>query len=310
MIYRILSLDGGGLRGLITAILLQRIEQATPGFLASVDLFVGTSTGGILALALAAGRSPQEIIDLYEQRGAMIFKDSLWDNIHDLGKTIGADYDNKDLKKGLQDVFGAKKLSQLGRKVAVPAFDLDNEAPSAAERSWSPKIFHNFTGSDSDGARLAADVALYTSSAPTYFPSADGYVDGGVFANNPSMVGVVQAMDTRNQPGERAELSDIRLFSVGTGVTPTFIKGARLDWGYAQWAKPLINLLMDGVSEVADFQCKQILGVDHYRRLQVVFGPNERVEMDDVKKLPRMREIAEAADITATATWVQTGFLA
>ncbi len=225
--YKILSLDGGGLRGLITARMLQRLndDPDITGWLNKVDLVAGTSTGGILALGLAAGKSPQEICNLYKNKGPEIFDDSIWDDIRDLGKTVGAEYSNKALKKELRAIFGATTLAQLSKKVAIPTFDLDNEATDTSQRSWKPKIFHNFVGSDSDGASLASDVALYTSSAPTYFPSANGYIDGGVFANNPSLVAVAQAISQSNKPAERASIDDVALLSVGTGISLTYIKG-------------------------------------------------------------------------------------
>jgi patatin-like phospholipase/acyl hydrolase len=305
MPYRILSLDGGGLRGLISAVLLSRLEAARPGFIASIDLFAGTSTGGILALGLAAGLPPGDIARLYEQHGADIFDDSLWDNLRDFGKSIGADYDNRRLAKHLRDIFGTRTLKDLPKRVVLCAFDLDNQAKPPDTRRWSPKIFHNFPGSDSDGLVPIVNAALYTSAAPTYFPSVDGYIDGGVFANNPSMVAIAQALDARNRPHAARSLDDIQLLSLGTGEAPAYIQGSRLNWGTAQWIKPLLQILMDGVSGIAHFQCAQILG-DNYHRLQVPFAPREVIEMDDVKKLPRMRALAESQDLTPTLHWIQT----
>jgi len=305
--YRILSLDGGGLRGIITAILLERLEISCPGFLASVDLFVGTSTGGILALALAAGMPPSTLVDLYETKGAKIFRKSVGRELRSLGKLVGAEYDNRNLHEILNQTFGSKRLADLDRKVAIPAFRLDTKDRYAdgEERCWRPKIFHNYEGFDSDENELVADVALYTASAPTYFPASDGFIDGGVVANNPSMVAVAQALDFRCQPLDVVprQLGDLVLLSVGTGVSLTYVKGDRLDWGVAQWARPLINILMDGVSEVADFQCRQILG-ERYERLQTVFKQDDKVPMDGVAKIPSMIEYANATPTEGTVGWL------
>jgi patatin-like phospholipase/acyl hydrolase len=303
--YRILSLDGGGLRGLITARLLHRLNNAPgiSGWLDRVDFYAGTSTGGILALGLAIGKSPDEICNLYKNKGREIFDDSIWDDIRDLGKTVGADYANKNLKKELRKTFGATKLSDISKKVAIPTFDLDNEAASPSRRTWKPKIFHNFTGNDSDGDALAADVALYTSAAPTYFPSADGYIDGGVYANNPSIVAIAQAISQGNTVSERARLDDLVMLSVGTGVSLTYIRGKNLNWGYAQWIKPLINVLMDGVAGISDYQARQLLD-DRYHRLQIVFDPSETIPMDAVNKLDRMDEIGSGYDLSKTIQWI------
>lgn len=307
--YRILSLDGGGLRGLITARLLARLNAhpQVAGWLNTVDLFAGTSTGGILALGLASGKTPEEICTVYKERGGVIFDDSIWDNLRDLGKTVGADYSSKGLKAELKAVFGDLKLRDITRKVAIPTFDLDNEEV-AAKRTWKPKIFHNFKGADSDGEQLVAHIAQYTSSAPTYFPSADGYIDGGVFANNPSIVALAQAISRRNQPAERAALHEVVMLSLGTGVSLTYIKGQALDWGYAQWAQPLINVLMDGVAGISDYQARQLLD-DRYHRLQIVFKPNETIALDAVDKLDRMDEIATGHPLQETVDWLRDVWL-
>lgn len=303
--YRILSFDGGGLRGLITARMLQRLNSdiAILEWMNKVNLLVGTSTGGILALGIAAGKKLEDICNLYKNKGKKIFDDSIWDNICDLGKTIGADYSNNALKSELRAFFGNVTLAQLGKKVAIPTFDLDNEELDLTKRSWKPKIFHNFAGNNSDGDNLASSIALYTSSAPTYFPSADGFIDGGVFANNPSLVALAQAISQLNDPKERANIDEVVLLSVGTGVNLTYITGNALDWGYAQWTKPLINILMDGVSGISDYQAKQLLG-DRYHRLQVVFDPGESIPMDAVEKIDRMDQIGANYDFSKTKEWI------
>lgn len=142
----ILSLDGGGLRGLITALILQRLEQARPGFLDHFDLITGTSTGALLALALARGMTPSEIARIYETRASEIFRDSLLDNVRDLGKSVGAQYQNKGLIRVLGDVFGEGTLGDLRKRVAICAFDLDNELPDPKQRSWAPKDFSQLSG--------------------------------------------------------------------------------------------------------------------------------------------------------------------
>lgn len=302
-IYRILSLDGGGIRGLLTAILLERLETEVPGWLDKADLMTGTSTGGIIALGLAHGLKPKELRELYEKKGPAIFDDSWWDDVKDIGAVLGSDYDNKNLTKELRMIFGTTKLKDLRKKVLVPAFDLDNEDKDPKDRSWKPKFFHNFPGDDSDGEELAMKVALYTSAAPTYFPTVDGYIDGGVFANNPSMAALAQTQDSRsfqNPPG----LDEIVLLSIGTGRSLFRIEGKNLDWGYAQWAKPLINIMMDGVAGVSDYQCRQILG-DNYLRISPAFPPDKAIPLDAVKDIPELVSFAVSVDITETIRWLR-----
>jgi patatin-like phospholipase/acyl hydrolase len=149
-------------------------------------------------LGLAHGLTPAELHAFYYQKGKRIFDDSWLDDIRDLGGLTGADYDNHHLKEELANIFGDTLLKLLGKKVLIAAFDLDNEATDEAQRHWKPKFFHNFEGSDSDGDTKATDVAVYTSAAPTYFPTADRYIDGGVVANNPSMAALAQTQDVRS----------------------------------------------------------------------------------------------------------------
>ena len=300
--YNILSLDGGGLRGLITAVLLERLEASRPGFLASVDLVAGTSTGGILALALAKGLPPSTLATIYLGQGETIFNRPLSRRLGSLLGVARAKYDNDGLAGVLKRFFGDTRLYHLDKRVAVTAFDLDDEANLG--RTWRPKVFHNYPGEGTDRDELALDVALRTSAAPTYFPSVDGYVDGGVFANNPSMVALAQAFDARYfGDGAVRNLANVRLLSVGTGANLKHLAGARLDWGIAEWAAPLLSVLMDGVADVADFQCRQLLG-NQYHRLQLDFPEEINIPMDSVADLGNMLQLAQAATIRDTLRWI------
>ena len=302
--YRVVSIDGGGIRGLVTTVLLQRIA-ATPGlenFLDSADLIAGTSTGVLLALAIAHNLELGKIRDLYITKGRKIFDDSWLDDLVDLGKLRGADYDMGPLRHELKKLFGNTTLAQLKKRVLITAFDLDNENPDPAKRTWKPKLFHNFPGPNSDRASFAVDVGLYTSSAPTYFPSVDGYIDGGVYASNPSMCALAQTQDSRYSP--TPSMNEVLLLSLGTGTSLQYIKGKSHDWGYAQWVKPLINLMLDGTAGIADYQCGQVIG-ERYHRLAPFFPAGTTVPMDDVDKIPYMIEFAEALPIDRTIKWLK-----
>src|SRR2546426_12822793 len=162
--YWILSVDGGGIRGLYAPVLLDRLTREVPTLVDRVDLVAGTSTGGIIALGLSHGLESADLVALYRFRATEIFDDSWLDDLKDLGGLTGADYDNDKLKALLEDVFGKKtRLKHLKKRVLVPTFDLDNESPDPGKRMWKPKFFHNYPGPDSDGAELVVDVALRTS---------------------------------------------------------------------------------------------------------------------------------------------------
>jgi patatin-like phospholipase/acyl hydrolase len=193
----------------------------------------------------------------------------------------------------------------LNKRVFIPAFDLDNENPDASRRSWSPKFYHNFPGEDSDGEQLAYKVALYTSAAPTYFPSVDGYIDGGVVANNPSMAALALTQDHRAFGKNSPDHDEIALLSIGTGKSLVRIEGKNLDWGYAQWARPIIDMMFDGAMGVADCQCRQILG-GNYCRLAPTFPPDMVIPFDGVKRIPDLVAYAEQVDICKTIEWLKT----
>jgi patatin-like phospholipase/acyl hydrolase len=302
--YRIVSFDGGGIRGLITATLLIRLnrEKGLDGWLERADLLAGTSTGALIALCLAKGLALQEILALYQDTAGEIFDDSWLDNVKDLGAIIGAQYHSDGLQRELRRMLGAARLRDLRKRVLITAFDLDNEDAKAERRRWKPKLFHNFPGADSDGAMPAWKVGLYTCAAPTFFPAVEGYVDGGVFANNPSMCALAQSQDRRS--GRVPRLADVALLSLGTGSSLIYVKGEKHDWGIAQWAPSLLGIMMDGTIGIADYQCRQLLG-ERYHRVAPAFAPGEAFALDSVDRIPEMVEFAEKVDIAPAAKWLR-----
>src|SRR5262245_1548326 len=306
-ITRVVSIDGGGVRGIVPVIAMQRLA-AEPGletWLDRTDLIAGTSTGGLIALGVAAGLPLDDLRDLYATRASAVFADSFLDDLRDVGKVFGADYDVANLEREAQRVLGDRTLAQLGTRVLVTAFDLDSG--TAPDRRWKAKLFHNFPGPDCDGDTPAYKVAVATSAAPTYFSSYDGFIDGGVFATNPSMCALAQTQDSRIPADERAELSELRLLSFGTGRTLRYIEGDRLDWGYWQWVRPLLDLMLDGVNGIADYQCAQLLG-SRYHRLAPTFPPDKSIGQDAVDEIPYLVDFATALDLTATTDWLRANW--
>jgi patatin-like phospholipase/acyl hydrolase len=297
--YRVLSLDGGGILGVITATLLERLEAALPGFLARVDLFAGTSTGGILALGLASGLTPARCSELYELRGREVFPRPLLPGF--AAQFVRAKYPNAPLKRALEEQFGDQTLGDLPKKVLIASFDLDTGPESAPQlRTWKPKFFHNYPSFKSDAHERVVDVALRTSAAPTFFPIYQHYTDGGVVANNPGMCAVAQAV---NQDTGGQKLEDVALLSLGTGGNPAYVAARDAPWGIQQWARPLVNLVLTaGAVGLVDYQCRQILG-NRYHRLNPPLP--EPFTLDDVAEVPRLKAIALQADLTTTLAWLK-----
>jgi patatin-like phospholipase/acyl hydrolase len=306
--YRILAIDGGGVRGVFAARILDRLQQET-AFLDRTELLAGTSTGGILALGLAAGLSPAEMAKLYLDHSREIFDASLLRRVTTGDGVLGARYDNAALRKVARGVFGDRKLDDLVKRVLVPTFDLDNgdgpvPLPAGALRTWKPKFFHNFPGQDSDGQEKAVDVAVRTSAAPTFLPTYQGYIDGGVVANNPSMAAVSLAL---HPEGAGKTIDDLRVFSLSTGTNSEYISGDHA-WGAASWGIRLIELMIGGTSGVADYECKVILGPSKYFRLDPVLEAN--VALDDAGRVDDLYEWASRVPIQATVDWLRKFFLA
>jgi len=235
--FRILAIDGGGIRGIFPAAVLAGLEAAGGSIVDHFDLVSGTSTGGIIALGLGAGKSAAEIRDLYLHRGPKIFP-PVWDNI--LGRAWKAfrnnilnvavyRYSRAALEWELRELLEEKILGESSVRLVIPAFD---------GRFSEVFVFKTRHHGDytQDWRRPMVDVALATSAAPTIYRPLDsgGYrlIDGGVWANNPTMLAVIEAMTTYDVPRER-----IKVLSVGCGDEPYFVN-RRMTWGgFWQWRK-------------------------------------------------------------------------
>ncbi len=308
MAYRVLCLDGGGIRGVFTTTILERLEAAAPGFLAKVDLFAGTSTGGIIALGLAAGLSPHDLTRLYLERGAEIFA-SRYGGLERITKVVWAEYDHANLERILGATFAGRGVVTLGdlvRRVLVPTFDLDSGDDPArspgAPRTWKPKFFHNYPGPGSDANARIVDVAMRTSAGPTYFPTYQGFVDGGVVANNPSMAALAQAV---HPDMGRQRLEDVCLLSVGTGQRLRFIAGQQHDWGIIPWAGHLVDLLIEGSMDATRYQCRQLLK-ERFCRVDAVL--DRPTDLDDVADAGALVELARALPLEESVAWVRDRF--
>jgi uncharacterized protein len=298
MAHLILSLDGGGIRGVLTAQLLVRLQAACP-FLEHVELLAGTSTGGILALALAKGMPPSQLVALYREWGARIFgsRDALDRMAGPADELWRADYDNlQGLRSALEPHFGGLRLGELPRRVLIPTFDLCAEDAAGGEH-WKPKFLHNYESPGNDGDVGVLDAALRTTAAPTYFPSYQGAIDGGVVVNNPALCAVSRALKAG------VPLQSIAVLSVGTGFSPYKIPGERLDWGKTQWMGRIVQLMLEGMTGVADYQCTQILG-DRYMRLDAQL--EEPIGLDAADRVDDLIEVAEALPLDQAVAWLRS----
>ena len=304
--WRILSIDGGGVRGYYSALLLARLCEARPGWLESFDLIAGTSTGAIIALSLALEMKPTDIAAIYAREADRIFATNLVDTVLDAGGLIGPRYDVRRYAAILRQVFRDARFADLKRKVLVPAFDLSDDNPDPARRRWKARLLNNLAGQEAVPDLLLRRAALYSSAVPAVFATADGYIDGGVFAANPALCALTLSLDTAALP-EPAQLDSVQLLSVGTGCSALRIEGERLQWGLTQWARPLIGVMFDAGVGMVDYQCRQLLG-ERYHRLNPWLDGKE-IELDDAAAIPVLRQAADSVKLDDTLAWIDRNLL-
>lgn len=306
---RILAIKGGGLRGLLSARMANRLESNHPGWAHKADLIAGTSTGGIIALGIAAGLPISSMVRLYEQYSSKIFADSTWDNIKDLsvgGVSLrGAQYSSEGLHDVLVRTFDDLTLGELHIDVLIPAFDLDNRGDP---RRWKPKFY----SARHDPDELVVDVAMRTSAAPTYFPTYQGFIDGGVVCNDPSIAALAYAIREGMHDGMASlMIGGVKLFCLGTGQMPKFIEGEdSKDWGGLQWVRHLLDIFMDGGLMVPVYEAATVLGENYYHLNPQL---DEEIPLDCNaykgestlnENMAKLLEVANAVDLEEANAWL------
>ncbi|MBB6609992.1 patatin-like phospholipase family protein [Pontibacter sp. Tf4] len=298
---RILSIDGGGIRGIIPGQVLVALEEKlqhrsgnSDARLADYfDFFAGTSTGGILTcISLCPSEldptkarfSAQEAVDLYVHYGKDIFDVTLWQQLQSGFGTFDEKYNASALEELLERYFGELRLSQLLKPCLIPAYDTERRAAHFFAQHDSNKL-----GAGADF--LVRDVCRATSAAPTYFETAMvrscsgvpySLVDGGVFANNPALCAYSEVRNAMGNPSAK----DMFLVSLGTGSmhTPYDYTEAK-DWGAIGWIRPVIDIMMAGASETTDYHLSKMFSAGgneaNYVRIQPAWMGNASLDMDN-----------------------------
>lgn len=314
-VFTILSIDGGGIRGIIPAKFLAQLEKdlaivgVSERVRDHVDMICGTSTGGVIALGLALGKPAQEMLDLYKKEASTIFKyrPSLW---------IRAHYGNERLEELLRTQYKTGsgedgRMADLPTRVCIPAYDLLNASPRVFKTPHHPQLTN-------DQYIPLYQVAMASAAAPTYFePYSSTYadprdgseqqfmfrVDGGVCANNPALFGLIEA-----HRGLGRSLEKIRVLSIGTGHS-TFCEGGSTSpwglmkkrWGIAYWLrkKRLIDLFMQAQAQSTHNIMNILSGgvgviktpIFKYSRITTELGPQLKLPLD--AKRPNQLKVLE-----------------
>ncbi len=324
--FKILAIDGGGIKGVFPALYLSLIEEELkdrPDGKTQIKdhfhLITGTSTGGIIALALSLGIPAKDIYDIYIDNADKIFrKRSFCNKILGIFRPF---HSNKYLEKIIKEKFRESfdglepdpRLKDCKTDVAIPIYDLIKGNPSVLKSPYHP----NFTR---DFHIPAYKVAMATSAAPTFFlPYSSDYtdlkgfkkgfnnkIDGGVMANNPTLVGILEAIKAFNR-----KLEDLEILSIGTGYKK-FNEGKpkKSNWGLFYWVnhkrQRLIELFMQSQSQLVENYISLLYqGIDKtekddtnftYDRVNIELSDDNYIEMDenDSKKIKNFAELANA----------------
>jgi patatin-like phospholipase/acyl hydrolase len=260
---RVLAIDGGGIRGLIPALVLTELERrAGRRVFELFDLIAGTSTGGILVCALCAPDPlpASELVKLYEDEGPHIFDRSLFQRIRSADGLLDEKYDDAALDRALERFLGHKRLAETKPNLIVPAYDTALPGPYFFKTSKAQEA------PAEDDFPLSV-VARATAAAPTYFEPVEAdekaLVDGGVFATNPAMCALAEVL---NDVAPR----DVVLLSLGTGERTHKRSFDEIkDWGLANWARPILDVVFDGVSDAVNYQLERVLSGERYWRFQI-----------------------------------------
>lgn len=280
---KVLSIDGGGIRGIIPGQILVEIEREFGVKVANdFDMVAGTSTGGILACAFLLEHpdnpnnpkfSAEEVVGLYFKKGEDIFDVPFFHKVRTAGGILDEKYPAKGIESALKEYFGNTWLKDLLKPCIITSYDITNRKGHFFGQHKAMN--------DPDYNFKVRDVARSTSAAPTYFECEQiaseagthyALIDGGVFVNNPSLVAYAEGRNIFEVAGEEATAKDMKILSIGTGFTqkPYAYKKAK-KWGMAEWVQPVIDIMMSGASEVAHYQLDKIYGTidnpDQYLRI-------------------------------------------
>lgn len=304
--FRILTIDGGGIRGILPGQLLVKLEEViqskTGNKSAKIgdyfDLVAGTSTGGILStFILCPGKDgkakyhAKEVVNLYIEKGDDIFHKSIGRTIKSIGGIADEKYSAKNLESILKEKLGEEvMLANLISPCLIPSYDIENR---------KAMFFNQFEAAKDPNYNFKLwEIARATSAAPTYFEpkkikneSGDEFnlIDGGVFANNPALCAYVETREHfKNEAGKNRTAKDMFMVSIGTGsVEKPYMYDKAKNWGIAEWLKPLVDIMMSGSSETVDYQLKHIFdseGVrNQYVRIEPIMGAAD-TSIDNVKK--------------------------
>lgn len=278
-VFNILSIDGGGIKGIYSLMILKALEERYGPLLDHFKMICGTSTGGLIALGIASGRRINEILDFYVNNGNKIFPSSnkasrVLRSIKQL--LITEKYNNNTLKRLLIDFFDNLRMENSKCHLCIPATNIYSAKGVVFKTPHSEEYYR-------DRNISFVDVGMATTAAPTFFPiinikdKFEGLVDGGLWANNPSLIGAVEAMTHfvgDDKPFDKFNILSISNLSSHESAIPFFVKHSSI----FSWNKNLISLIMSTSGNAMD----NILQIANRNRLFVL---GDYIRIEDPKKI-------------------------
>lgn len=297
--FRILTIDGGGIKGVFAASFPAEVEDALGSPLVDqFDLIAGTSTGGIIALGLALGLPARDILAFYEDYGPTIFAAQRRRSLRQL---VAAKYDNKVLKAALESVFSDRRLGESRTRVLVPSQNFETGKVHVFKTAHHEEFTHDFK-------LRVVDVALATSAAPTFFPThrlevGTALIDGGMWANNPMGAAAVEALGVLGWTR-----GSIKLLSVGCTEAPmATVDRSRRGLGGNYWLARLTSTFMAGQSSGSIGTAQLLLGRDNVSRFSPTVTPG-RYKLDGIDGIESLRGLG-ASEARIAFPQVQSMFL-
>jgi uncharacterized protein len=304
--FNILTIDGGGLRGIVPTRILQKVEEITgKSVLDTFDMLAGTSTGGLIVscLTLRDQKNPQQpkynlkdIAEIYIQKGKVIFpiRSGIWKFLYGITNLFSPAYSAAGIEKVLREFVSEQRIKESLRPILVSTYDLNSNRPVFFKSSEA-------SGDESANARIH-DICRATSAAPTYLPAYSfNYkgkqltgIDGGVYVNNPTMAAIAEISKYGNKgfykkrDGSPVAFEDIRVLSLGTGsYTGTITRKEAVRWGELQWVTRITDIMMRGVNQTTDYESGEMLADGNYLRLNIEIKDEEYSNMADAREITR-----------------------
>lgn len=264
--FKILTIDGGGIKGVFSAQVLAEFEDAFDTNVSDhFDLVCGTSTGGIIALGVTAQIPMKRIVAFYEEYGPAIFaqrwKKCLGNQLMALKQALfKSKYSERQLENALTEVFGNRLIGSSNNLLCIPAYNITEAMPRIFKRDYQHL--------NKDSNKRYVDVAMATSAAPTYFPIKEientQYVDGGLFANNPVLVGLTEAVFNEywikcKEKRKSDDYDGVEILSISSCEKPSGDFAKKTSRSFFDWRKTLFDACTKGQSNTTDFFLKQIV---------------------------------------------------